>query len=87
MSQPEFWDFPPTRRYYGRVDVTVTRHRQPSLVMPAVIIVTVFVLWRFKLGLLMLAALTGWPMIAAVVTLVVIIALMAWRKRRAGRPS
>jgi hypothetical protein len=86
MSQPEFWDFPPTRRYYGRVDVTISRHRPPSSIVPAAIVVAVLVLWRFKLGLLMFAALAGWRMIATFLIVLAILSVIVWRERRVGRP-
>jgi amino acid permease len=94
MTENLEYDWPPTIRYHRRrrhaeilphVDVTIRHHRQPSWIVPAVIIVAVLVLWRSKLGLLMLAALTGWPTIAAALILVVILALVHWRERRAGR--
>jgi amino acid permease len=94
MTENLEYDWPPTIRYHRRrrhaeilphVDVTIRHHRQPSWIVPAVIIVAVLVLWRSKLGLLMLAALTGWPTIAAALILVVILALVHWRERRADR--
>ena len=94
MTENLEYDWPPTIRYHRRrrhaeilphVDVTIRHHRQPSWIVPAVIIVAVLVLWRSNVGLLMLAALTGWPTIAAALILVVILALVHWRERRAGR--
>jgi hypothetical protein len=54
--------------------------------VPAVIIITLLVLWRLKLGMLMLAALAGWSTIGALLFGVVIVGLAALRERRAGRP-
>jgi hypothetical protein len=94
MTENLEYDWPPTIWYHRRrrhaeilphVDFTIRHHRQPSWIVPAVIIVAVLVLWRSKLGLLMLAALTGWPTIAAALILVVILALVHWRERRAAR--
>jgi hypothetical protein len=101
MTDKLEWDWPPEpprkqrprvevlepERPRVRVEVEVRHHRQPpSWIVPAGIIVIVLLLWRFKLGVLMLAALTGWPTIAAALTLVAILAVVARRERRAGRP-
>jgi hypothetical protein len=51
-----------------------------------VIIVTVLLLWRFKLGVLMFAALAGSRMIATFLIVVAILSVIAWRERRVGRP-
>jgi hypothetical protein len=44
------------------------------------------VLWRFKLGMLMFAALAGWRMIATFLIVLAILSVIAWRERRVGRP-
>jgi hypothetical protein len=76
---------PPARRYH--VDVTIRHHRRSTpWLVPAVIIVAVLVLWRLKFGLLLLGALVGWETIGAALFVgVIIVALAAWRERRAGR--
>jgi hypothetical protein len=74
---------PPKRLH---VDVTIRHHRQPSWIVPAVVIVAVLLLWRFKLGMLMFAALAGWRMIATFLIVVAILSVIAWRERRVGRP-
>jgi hypothetical protein len=50
---------PAGRGYYGRVEITVSRNRRPPWIVPAIAIVAVLLLWRFSLGMLMFAALTG----------------------------
>jgi hypothetical protein len=102
MTEKLEWDFPPTmrprrrprvevlepeepRRY--RLDVTVRHHRRSApWFLPVMIIVAVLLLWRFKLGLLMLAALVGPQAIGAVLFMVAFLAVLAWRERRSGRP-
>jgi hypothetical protein len=74
----------PPRRYH--VDVTVRRNRSMPWIVPVAIIVAVLVLWRLKLGLLMLAALVGRDAIEAVLFVVALLGVLAWRERRAGRP-
>jgi hypothetical protein len=64
----------------------VRHHRQPSWTVPAVVIITVPLLWRLKLGVLMLAALAGWRMIATFLIVVAILSVIAWREHRVGRP-
>jgi hypothetical protein len=102
MTDKLEWDFPPTKRYhrrprveimgpeepprYHRVEVTISRHRRQSWIVPAIIIVTVLVLWRFKLGLLMLGALLGPQAIGAALFVVALLGVLAWRERRAGWP-
>ena len=54
--------------------------------VPAMIIVAVLVLWRLRLGLLMGAALVGWQAIEAALFVVALLAVLAWRERRHGRP-
>jgi hypothetical protein len=90
------WDWPATKHRRPRVlepeesirarfDVVVTRQRRPSWIVPAAIIVAVLLLWRFKLGVFMLAVLVGWQTIAAFVFAGAIIGLLAWRDRLSGR--
>ena len=102
MTENLEYDWPPTMRYHRRrrhaeilppadppkphVDVTIRHHRQPSWIVPAAVIVAVLLLWRFKLGVLMFAALAGWRMIAAFLIVVAILSVIAWRERRVGRP-
>jgi hypothetical protein len=52
----------------------------------AAVAVLVVILFRSPTALLMLAALTGWPTIAASLILVAILSVIAWRERRVGRP-
>ena len=53
--------------------------------MPAIIVIAVLVLWRFRLGLLMAAALVGWQMIGTALFVVAVLGVLAWRERRHGR--
>jgi hypothetical protein len=101
MSESREWDWPPTKRYhrrprvevleseepprYHRVEVTISRHRRQSWLVPAIIVIAVLVLWRFRLGLLMAAALVGWQAIGTVLFVVALLAVLAWRERRHGR--
>jgi hypothetical protein len=73
----------PPRRYH--VDATV-RHRPMPWLVPAVIIVAVLLLWRFKLGVLMLAALLGWQAIGAALFVVALLGLVAWREPSGQAP-
>jgi hypothetical protein len=75
----------------ARLDVTITRHRSmPPWMMPVAIIVAVLLLWRYGFALLiaglMLAALVGREAIEAAIFVAAILAVLAWRDRRAGRP-
>ena len=76
----------PPRRYH--VDVTVRHHRRalPRFLPVFLVVVAVLVLWRFKFGVLMLAAIAGWQMVATLLFVVAILAVLAWRERRLGRP-
>jgi hypothetical protein len=100
MTENLAYDWPPTMRYRRgrrhaeilppagppnlRVDVAIRHHRRPSWIVPAVIIVAALVLWRFKLGMLMFAALAGWRMIATFLIVLAILSVIAWRERRVG---
>jgi hypothetical protein len=90
-------DWPPTMRPRRRPMVlepassirarfTVTRERRPSPWAIAAIVIGLLVLWRFKLGLLMLAALVGPERIEAAMFVVALLAMVAWWQRRSGRP-
>ena len=77
---------PPTRHH--RVEITVRHHRRPApRFLPVFLaIIAVLLLWRFKFGVLMLAALAGWQIIGTALFVVAVLGVLAWRERRAGRP-
>jgi hypothetical protein len=50
------------------------------------VLVAVLPLCRYPFGFLILAALGGWPLLIGLLIGVVIVAVAAWRERRAGRP-
>jgi hypothetical protein len=100
MREGREWDWPPTKRYHrrprvevleppesirARFDITIQREQRPSPWIIAGIVIALLLLWRFKLGLLMLAVLVGPERIGAALFLVAILALIAWREHRAGR--
>jgi hypothetical protein len=43
-------------------------------------------LWRFKFGILILAAIAGWQMIGTALFVVAVLGGLAWREHRHGRP-
>jgi hypothetical protein len=76
----------PTRH---RVEITVRhyRRRQPPGFLPVFItVLALLMLWRFKLGILVLTALAGWQMIGTALFVVAVLGVSAWRDHRAGRP-
>jgi hypothetical protein len=78
---------PPTRRYH-HVEITVRHHRRaPPRFLPVfLVLVAMLLLWRYPFGFLMLAALAGWQVIGTALFVVAILAVLAWREHRAGRP-
>jgi hypothetical protein len=71
-----------------RVEITVRYHRRaPPRFLPVfLVLVAALMLWRFKFGILMLAALAGWQIIGTALFVVTILAVLAWQDHRAGRP-
>ena len=49
-------------------------------------VLAVLVLWRFKIGMLVLAALFGWDAIGAALLVGAILTIVAVREHRHGRP-
>jgi hypothetical protein len=102
MSESREWDWPPTMRHHRRprveqmepewvhrVEITVRHHRrrQPPRFLPVFLIVlALLMLWRFKFGVLMLAALAGWQIIGTALFVVAVLGVLAWRERRTGQP-
>lgn len=80
---------PQERPRYHRVEITVEHHRRPPprfLPILIAVAVAVLLLWRYPLGFLLLGALVGWQVVSMFAFVAVILALVAWRERRNGRP-
>jgi hypothetical protein len=88
--RPHVEILPPEPKPEAHVRVTIhRRNTTPPWVMVALIFVALFVLWRFKFGLLPLAVILGASIenIADVIVLAIVaFTIIAWRERRAGRP-
>jgi hypothetical protein len=70
-----------------RVEIAIRRHRPASPFLPIFLgVIAVMLLWRFKLGLLMLAALVGPERIEAAMFVVALLAVVSRWHRRSGRP-
>jgi hypothetical protein len=86
MTEHLEWDFdnPAHRRprlERARIEITIQRRQRPNLLPVFIAIVAVLVLWRFKLGMLMLAALVGWQFIGTALFVGTILAVLSWRER------
>jgi hypothetical protein len=77
---------PPQQSARAHLEITIHHQRRPNLLPVFATVIAVLVLWRFKLGLLLLGALVGWQALAMFAFAIVIVALIARRERRAGRP-
>src|ERR1700736_6259810 len=100
MTRREFYDWPeePPRRRQGeeiflppeptvRIRYTTQRdNRVQHWIVVAAIAFVLLILWRSPIGVLMLAIMGGRTMLEALILLPVLLAIVAWRERRAGRP-
>ena len=74
---------------YHRVEITVGHQRRPPprfLPIFVAIVVAVLLLWRYPLGFLLLGALLGSQAASMFLFVAVVLALLAWREHRSGRP-
>ena len=72
-----------------RVELTIKHHRRaPPRFLPIflAIIVAILLLWRYPFGFLLLGALVGWQVVSMFLFLIALLALLAWREHRRGRP-
>ena len=56
-----------------------------TIALNTALFVLALILWRFRLGVLLLAIM-GWHAIAAVLIVALLLAFSAWRARRSGQP-
>jgi hypothetical protein len=86
MTRSEFWDYPPTRRHL-EISVRHYRRRPPQYwVLWAAMFALVLIVWRFSFVLLLAAVMLGQTFGEMLALAVVIVAVIAWREHRAGRP-
>lgn len=84
MTSEAPWDWPPERR--ARVDINVTHHtRTPWLQIALAMLLVAFLSRFYFVVILLFAMLFNYLAIAAIVV-VPLLAFIAWRERRHGRP-
>lgn len=87
-SRPEVEIMEPDEPRRAHVEITI-RHRRPNirrLVIIAALVMLALILVRSPLALLMLAVLVGPQIIATGLFVALVLAIVAWREHRAGRP-
>jgi hypothetical protein len=80
----------PEESIRARFNVTVRRERRPSPWVIAGIVTAFWLAWRYAvpiaIGVLVLITLVGRELVETAVFVAAILAVLAWRERRAGRP-